>query len=458
MFLVFSGEKKRYGAPADKFVKLGDGCRIFLKLSEVARAERFPSGRIMAEPFSQGLAGRDFFEPEIDTPGDFRNAPWPKPIYEHTKTIGWFRRIIHTLEFDHIAVDTRAYVSLLSAILPRVNGGRKMKRSYLVVFVIAILSALFFSTAGSQEKKLDKIRVGGGSASATQMSMWLAKEGNYYEKNGLNVEAISIPGSSLALQAMLAGDLPIIQLGGAASIQANFSGADTVIVATIVRKFLFWIFATPGIERMEALKGKVFGTTRFGTLSDLAARFALRAHGIDPERDITMVQTGGPAEAIAAMAGGKIQAAALSPPATLRARKLKFNEILDMSKLENEYHINGVVTTRRFLRSNEDTVRRFLKAYIEGAARGKRDEKFALKVMGKYFRTDDREILEESYNTTIKSNFSLPPYPSIPGIASLLQGLEKQNPKAKGAKPEDFADSRLVRDLDQSGFVKAALQ
>ena len=170
----------------------------------------------------------------------------------------------------------------------------------------------------------------------------VAKGGNFYEKNGLSVEAISIPGSSLALQAMLAGDLPMIQLGGAASIQANFSGADTVIVATIVRKFLFWIFAKPGLERMEDLKGKVFGTTRFGTLSDLAARFALRAHGIDPERDITMVQTGGPAEtAITAMVAGKIDAAALSPPATLTARKFKLRELLDMSKLEAEYHQRG---------------------------------------------------------------------------------------------------------------------
>src|SRR5438093_10197266 len=146
------------------------------------------------------------------------------------------------------------------------------KQSTATALVILLL--VFFSTVAAQEKKLDKIRVGGGSASATQMSMWLAKEGNYYEKNGLSVEAISIPGSSLALQAMLAGDLPIIQLGGAASMQAKFSGGDTVVVATIVRKFLFWIFATRGIERMGHLEGKGFGTTRFGTLSDLDARFA----------------------------------------------------------------------------------------------------------------------------------------------------------------------------------------
>src|SRR5919106_4331017 len=220
-----------------------------------------------------------------------------------------------------------------------------MANHSLTVLAGVLMTLALVSAAPAQEKKLDKIRLGGGSASATQMTMWLAKEGNYYEKHGLDAETISIPGSSLALQAMLAGELPIIQLGGAASIQANFSGADTVIVATIVRKFLFSIFARPGIERMEDLKGKVFGATRFGTLSDLASRFALRAYGIDPERDITMVQTGGPVEAITAMVGGKIHAAALSPPATLNARKFKLKELLDMSKLEADYHINGVVTT-----------------------------------------------------------------------------------------------------------------
>jgi len=331
-----------------------------------------------------------------------------------------------------------------------------MKKIFLACHLALLFVAASLSLAPAQEKKLDKIRVGGGSASATQMSMWLAKEGGFYEKHGLAVEAISIPGSSPAIQAMLAGEVPIIQLGGAASIQANFSGADTVIIATIVRKFLFSIFARPGIERMEDLRGKVFGATRFGTLSDLASRFALRAHGIDPDRDITMVQTGGPAETVTAMAAGKVHAAAISPPATLQARRLKLRELLDLSKLDAEYHVNGVVTSRRYLKSHEDVVRRFLRAYIEGAARGQKDKSFAMKAMGKYFRTDDKEILEETYETVIKS-FSIPPYPSLQGIASLLQGLEKQNPKAKGAKPEEFSDSRLVRELDQSGFIKSLL-
>jgi NitT/TauT family transport system substrate-binding protein len=332
-----------------------------------------------------------------------------------------------------------------------------MQNSFAAMLTIGIV-LLSFTASQAQDKKLDRIRIGGGSTSATQMSMWLAKEGGLYEKHGLGVEAISIPGSSLALQAMLSGELPIIQLGGAASIQANLSGADTVIIATIVKKFLFWIYSQPSIGRMEDLKGKVFGTTRFGTLSDLASRFALRLYGIDPERDITMVQTGGPAETVAAIATGKIQAAALSPPATLQAKKAKLKELLDMSKLDAEYHINGVVTTRRYLKTNEDIVRRFMRAYIEAAYRGQRDKSFAVRSMSRVFRTEDRELLDESYDMIIKSNFVVPPHPSIPGVASLLKGLEPSNPKAKASKADDHVDGRIVREIEQSGFIKALQQ
>jgi NitT/TauT family transport system substrate-binding protein len=333
-----------------------------------------------------------------------------------------------------------------------------MNKSCLAISLGFIVIAGCLSAALAQEKKLDKIRVGGGSASATQMTLWLAKEGNLYEKHGIAAEVISIPGSSLALQAMLSGEVPIIQLGGAASVQAGLSGADTIIIATIVRRFLFSVFSRPGLERMEDLKGKIFGTTRFGTLSELASRFALQKFGIDPDRDVTMVQTGGQPETVTALATGKIQAAALSPPATLHARKLKLRELLDISKLEADFHVNGVVTSRRYMKTNEDIVRRFLKAYIEAAALARKDKSFAFKVMGKYFRTDDRDILEESYDSVLKSNLSIPPYPSVQGIVTILQSIEKQNPKAKGAKAEEFYDSRLVKELEQTGFIKSVLR
>ena len=321
-----------------------------------------------------------------------------------------------------------------------------------IIMLIFVVVAGASSPSAAQDKKLERIRIGGGSAGAPQMTMWFAKEAGFYEKHGLAIEAISIPGSSMAIQAMLSGEVPIIQLGGTASMQANLAGADTVIVATILKKFLFSIFSRPDITRISELKGKLFGATRFGTLSDFASRFALEKNGLNPERDITMVQTGGQPETVLALLTGKVQAAALSVPATMRARKANMRELLDMAKLEGTIHQNGVVTTRKYLKTNEDTVRRFLRAYIEGAALAKKDKAFATKVMSKYLATNDRELLDDAYER-VTLHLEIPPYPSGEGVLVLLKTLEKAQPKAREAKPEDFIDSRLVRELDKSGFI-----
>jgi len=163
-----------------------------------------------------------------------------------------------------------------------------MKKSLQIITAI-IFCAACLSEPAAQEKKLERIRIGGGAVGAPQMTMWFAKEANLYEKHGLAAEAIHIPGSSMALQAMLSGEVPIIQLGGTASMQANLAGADTVIVATILKKFLFSIFSRPEITRIADLKGKLFGATRFGTLSDFASRFALERNNLNPDRDIAKV-------------------------------------------------------------------------------------------------------------------------------------------------------------------------
>ena len=327
-----------------------------------------------------------------------------------------------------------------------------MQKGLGVLTLMLICFPAWFSLSVAQEKKLERIRIGGGSVGAPQMTMWFAKEVNLYEKHGIAIEAISIPGSSMAIQAMLSGEVPIIQLGGTASMQANLAGADTVIVATVLTKFLFSIFSRPEITKIADLKGKLFGATRFGTLSDFASRFALEKNGLNPERDITMVQTGGQPETLIALLTGKVQAAALSVPATMRAKKANMRELLDMAKLEATIHQNGVVTTRKYLKTNEDTVRRFLRAYIEGAVLAKKDKAFATRVMAKYLSTHDRELLDDAYER-VTLHLEIPPYPSVEGVGVLLKTLEKTQPKAAGAKPEDFIDSRLIREIDKSGFI-----
>jgi ABC-type nitrate/sulfonate/bicarbonate transport system substrate-binding protein len=111
-----------------------------------------------------------------------------------------------------------------------------------------------------------------------------------------------------------------------------------------------------------------------------------------------------------------------------------------------------VVTTRKYLKSNEDTVRRFLRAYIEGAALAKKDKVFATRVMAKYLGTNDREVLDDAYER-VTLNLEIPPYPTVEGVTVLLKTLEKAQPKAREAKAEDFIDARLIRELEKSGFI-----
>ena len=136
----------------------------------------------------------------------------------------------------------------------------------------------------------------------------------------------------------------------------------------------------------------------------------------------------------------------------MRAKKANMRELLDMAKLEATIHQNGVVTTRKYLKTNEDTVRRFLRAYIEGAALAKKDKAFASRVMAKYLGTNDRELLDDAYER-VMLHLEIPPYPTVEGVGVLLKTLEKAQSKAREAKPEDFIDSRLVREIEKSGFI-----
>lgn len=321
---------------------------------------------------------------------------------------------------------------------------------------LTILTLALAPATGRAQEKLDKIRVARASDSATEAALWFTKEGGFFEKHGISAELIRFQGSSLVVSTMLAGEIAVSQIGAAAVVDADLAGGDLTNVATIIRNFVFYIFSRPEIERMADLKGKAMGTSRYGAISDFAARFALTKHGLQPEKDVAILQTGGPSESVAALNANRIQAVALTAPATIRARKLGLRPLLDISKIEANFPFNGIVVRKSFLKNNGDLMRRFMMAYIEGVALAKKDAAFAKKVMAKYFKSDDRETLDESYDWIVKQNFTLPPYPAVPGLATILNSVAERNPKAKSMKPEDFVDMAIVQELDKSGFIANA--
>ena len=331
------------------------------------------------------------------------------------------------------------------------------KHIYLVLTAFVLVLAAAAPSPG-QGEKLDRVRVARASDSATEAALWFAKEGGFFDKRGISAELIRFQGSSLVVSTMLAGEVAINQVGAAAAVDAGLAGGDLTNIATNIINFVFYIFSRPEIERIADLKGKAMGTSRFGAISDFAARFALSKYGLQPEKDVAILQTGGPSESVAALNANRIQAVALTAPATIRARKLGLRPLLDISKIEANFPFNGIVVRKSFLKNNEDLLRRFMMAYIEGVALAKKDGAFAKKVMAKYFKSEDREILDESYEWIVKQNFTLPPYPAIPGLVTILKSVEARNPKAKNMKPEDFVDSGIVQELDKSGFIANAMR
>ena len=285
--------------------------------------------------------------------------------------------------------------------------------------------------------------------------LWVTKEARLFEKQGLEVELIYVAGSSRVVQAMLAKDIPISEIAIPAVIQANLAGADLVMLAGPNHKPGQKVMVKPDIKRREDLKGKKkIGITRFGTSDDFLLRYVLGQWNLQPERDVALIQMGGSQEILAGLASRGIDGGMLSSPLHLQAAKLGYSVLTDLSAIGVDYQGAGVVTTRSYMKEMPDTVRRYLRAYVEGLHRFKSDKNFALKVIAKYSRITDAEALDETYQHYAIKVMPKVPYPTIRGIQMVLDEIGSRTPKARNLAPESFLDVSYLRDLERTGFIK----
>jgi NitT/TauT family transport system substrate-binding protein len=255
-------------------------------------------------------------------------------------------------------------------------------------------------------------------------------------------------------QAMVAGEVPIALSGLEAAVTAAIAGADTVLLATGTDRFLFRLYGVQGVTSLADLRGKRIGVTRLGTSTDILARTLLQRSGLEPDRDAAIVQVGGLPEILAALQVGAVDAGVLSPPTMFGAEHTGYNRLADTTEIDLPFHQAVVVSTRRYVAAQPDVTRRALRAYLRGVARLKQDKAFAKQVLGKWTNTDDDAVLEQSW---VLLDRILPqvPYPRDAAIQPVLDQVRAQDPAAASRAPADFYDDRLLRDLDQSGFVAA---
>jgi NitT/TauT family transport system substrate-binding protein len=298
----------------------------------------------------------------------------------------------------------------------------------------------------------EKLRVAYTVIAPTQATIWTAKEMGFYAKQGLDVDLVLLVGAPLAVTALVAGETPVVHAGASAVVTSNLQGSGAVLVAGGANRFPYVLFVTEEIKRVEDLRGKKFGVSRIGSADHAAALTVLNRFGIK-EAEVTYVQAGSIPSRLAAMQTNALQATLLQAPETLKAKEIGMRALLDFTKLDVEWQQNGVATTRDYIKKKPDTVRRFLRAYVEGSHYNLTNAKGAQKVLQKYLAIKDTKSVEESYNEIVAKLTLKVPYPTEPGIQLYLDQLKIKNPKAGQAKPSDFTDISFVKELESSGFI-----
>lgn len=328
-----------------------------------------------------------------------------------------------------------------------------MKFRFVNASLIIIASLLILGSPVSAQPT--KLNVGYSAISGDQMPAWVAKETGIFQKNGLDVQLIFFTGGTTTVLALVSGDVPISQVAGPAIVNSALAGSDTVMVAAGITSLNYWIMGRPGLKTPEQLKGGTVAISRFGSATDFIARYALPKIGLIPGKDVTIVQVGsGPARLDAALAG-KIHAAVINPPSSFIAEKHGMTVLADVAKMGLVVQHTGAATTRKFIRDKPDVIRRYVRSQVEAVHRIRNDKETSIAVLSKYMgRGVERDILEKTWEELL--NEALLPrkqYPSLEGLKTILAPLAEKDPKARAAKPEDFADLTFIRELDQSGYI-----
>jgi len=301
-----------------------------------------------------------------------------------------------------------------------------------------------------------RIAVAYSAISATQSAFYLAKDANIFEKHGLYVDPVYVAGGSRVSQAIIAGEFTVALAGGNI-VYADLAGGDMVTFGGVVNVPSFYLYVQPSIKTQENLRGKTLGVTRYGASTDFTLRYLLKKWGVEPDRDVKIIQMGGQPEIFAGMQAGVIHGGILSSPGDFKAKKAGFTMLVNFAKVGLDYPTTSLVSTRLTIKKDRETVKRFLMAYSEGVDRLFRDKELAMKIIGKWTRTQDRETLESSYEYA--TNFiERPPRLPYKAIETILAQAAETDPKARGRKAEEFIDPTIYNELEKSGFFKSLSQ
>jgi ABC-type nitrate/sulfonate/bicarbonate transport system substrate-binding protein len=320
--------------------------------------------------------------------------------------------------------------------------------------IIATLTATVFFTAASLGA--EPVRIAYTSIAMVYGPLWLTKEAGVFKKYAIDPELLYIAGGPPSLQALIAGDVAISFTAAGATVAANLSGSDVVLLGASIDSLPFELWSIPTIKTPEQLKGTKLGVSRIGATTDFIARYLLKRWGMQPDKDVPIFQAGSGPQVFAALKGGSVQSGVLSTgPDTLRAEAEGYVRLADVSASGLVYPFGPFAARQALIKSRPDLLGRFIKAYVEGIHRFKTDRPLALATLEKYTRQKNTPAVERIYEIYATKYFKGAPEATPTAIQTILEEISATRPLPTGVTPQRFAESRFIRELVSSGFVDA---
>ena len=331
--------------------------------------------------------------------------------------------------------------------------GSNMKRRVGVFFIFAAfilcLTRIQAHAAGGQP-----LRIAYTSIGISFGPLWLTKEAGIFKKYDIDAELLYIAGGPLSTQALVAGDVGIALASAGALISSNLLGSDVVLLGATIDTLPFELYAIPSIKEPAQLRGTKLGVSRLGATTDFVARYLLRKWGLQPDKDVAILQAGSAPQVFAVLKGGSVQSGVLSTgPDTLRAEAEGFVRLADVAASGLEYPLGPFAARQAFLKSQPDLVGRFVKAYVEGIHRFRTDKATALAILEKYMKQKATPASEKLYVVYAAKYIKRVPEITPAGIQTILEEISARGPLPPGITPHRFVEPRFVRELVSTGFV-----
>jgi len=338
---------------------------------------------------------------------------------------------------------------------------RLMQTLWLLIFILSFLAP---QTGNAQSPSADKARsptaaresivlnVVYGNMSVSAAPLWITQRAGIFQKYGLDAR-LSFARGTLATQAVIAGSFPIAVLSPPSVVNSVLAGTRIKMVGGLIDKLGYMVVAAQNIKSGPQLKGKRVGISSFGSTSETATRFAARELGLDPDRDVVMLQIGNSSARFAALAGGNIEWMVADPADVVPAQRQGYNVLLDLTTRGIDYQVSAIVMTEDFIRTRRDTALQFMRALIEGIRHFKTQKDETIKVAADYLKTRDFEAVGYSWQVHADRLVPARPYPSVKGMQLVIKEVATQNPLARNRAPEHFFDTSLIEEIDRSGFI-----